>query len=250
MVYHYPNGGSTWCTTPLDFRIFCRLVSLPSMRSVGQAVTWLLAMLWRFSYLLFAAGACWSLYSTGLAILTMAWGEFTENLLSTVAYVWILHTAVRRMPRGRLVTRLYLELDRLIRAHPDGQKLVVDGDEPVILMCRRRPFRRGFLRTCGRDIDPPMIDNPGFVSGEIFVVIPASNLVLRNQVGSRFNLHDDDTVDILDQHTTTIRQDFKAAWFTMRTGSGFASAGELRELIDQIQQARPIENGMPDSFVR
>lgn len=158
---------------------------------------------------------------------------------------WVLVVVWRStVPNGRAVTAAYLELAALLDEHRNGDRLLVGGDgdiaPEVFLMCtKQRRVYRSLFRGTFADVDLPQVEQPGYLSGDEFVLLPLSNLVLHVPRGALM----DENAEVIE---TPAAGDFglgdamRDARFRFRTGQGFASAEQLRELVGQVGRARPL----------
>ncbi|WP_167545538.1 hypothetical protein [Amycolatopsis rubida] len=90
-------------------------------------------------------------------------------------------------------------------------------------------------------MDPPTVDEPGYASGDMFVLHPFTNLVWKVQQSELV----DETGAMVDSPADLgapkAPRVAKTVWFAFRTGHGFATAAELRELLADLDNARAAE---------
>ncbi len=210
-----------------------------SARAVGRAAA---ARLWQFKKVvvifmavIVAVGAYGQLRSGP------GWGWALA--IVTVLMMVAVYVLLARVPNGREVTALYLELAKLTDQYSDGQLLRhrSEGESRrgvTVFRCYRQRFFRGFVRIDFKKAEPPQIDQKGWMPVEQFVLIPFSNLVFQFTKGAEF---DEEFIDIAPGPDLSRRESDKAMLFMFRTGRGFAAADELGDLVRKVREAHPFE---------
>ncbi len=149
-----------------------------------------------------------------------------------------------RTPPGRELTRLYLHFAALVDAHCGGQRLVttLDGDERFLRCYKRKRYRGFFRASLATGVELPAIDQPGYLSGDMFVLFPFTNVVWKAHQGAFIDEAGEliptpaeaDTTTAAPRAADTVR-------FAFRTGQGFASETDLRSLIELIRGADELD---------
>lgn len=106
-----------------------------------------------------------------------------------------------------------------------------------------RTRRRFFRASLGTGVELPAIDQPGYLSGDVFVLIPFTNVVWKVHQGAFLDeageliptsADADTTVSDATRVAETVR-------FASRAGQGFASETDLRSLIELIRGADDLD---------
>jgi membrane protein implicated in regulation of membrane protease activity len=160
------------------------------------------------------------------------------SLLLAVAPVWVA-SRLHRLPRGRERRALYTRLAVLATRY-SGESLEAEG--PVQLTCEGTARRVTVWRIDYGEADLPRATKPGFLLLEKYMLTPVRPHVWRLLTPYQTELDAQDQLALVrtpdSARRETARDVLVRMWFTLRsTGADLATEGELRTLVDEIDNA-------------